>query len=160
MKYYTIHNVVFVKLRSYSTLWFLILLLVSSKLQFYFRARVGGWWNWDKRKQQPNLSFQKFQTCNQQTIGIKVNEQKEIINQKIMNFIIKPICGYFLICFSVSMKQVASARCFQFWKSILNLTGFKTLIHSGTHVLACQTISHHLNSFLLVENGKIILHCI
>lgn len=58
------------------------------------------------------------------------------------------ICGYFYLFLSLH-ETSGQTVAFNSESPSLNLTGFKTLIHSGTHVLACQTISHYANYFLI-----------
>lgn len=58
------------------------------------------------------------------------------------------ICGYFYLFLNLH-ETSGQTVAFNSESPSLNLTGFKTLIHSGTHVLASQTISHYANYFLI-----------
>lgn len=67
------------------------------------------------------------------------------------------ICGYFYLFLNLH-ETSGQTIAFNSETPSLNLTGFKTLIHSGTHVLASQAISHYANFFFyLLKMGKIIL---
>ena len=106
MKYYNTQCKISHKL--HILFYTLIINITSSYFLNYnfFGGRGEGWmWNWEKKKGKEQISAQKFQTCNQQTIRIKVNEQKEIINQKKYEFHHQSSVGI-SICFSISMKQV------------------------------------------------------